>query len=96
MTMNGLVVSTPARTWRDLAGVLDLPSLVAAGDSVLRCGTSIDELADVINRTLRARYVRTARMAVPLLDGGPDRVPRVTSGLPSALPTYPASRSTPP
>ena len=67
-TMGGLVLSTPARTWRDLAGVLDLPSLVAAGDSVLRAGTSIDELADVVSRTPRARYVRSARRAVPLLD----------------------------
>jgi hypothetical protein len=67
-TVNGLVVLTPARTWRDLAGVLDLPSLVAAGDSALRAGTTIEELAEVISRTTRARYVRTARAAVSLLD----------------------------
>jgi hypothetical protein len=66
---HGLVLTTPARTWRDLAGVLDLPSLVAAGDSVLRAGTSVEELTAVINRTTRCRHVRAARIALALLDG---------------------------
>jgi len=66
--IHGLVATTPARTWRDLAGVLDLPSLVAAGDSALRAGTSLEELSDVIRRTSRSRHVRPARTAVPLLD----------------------------
>lgn len=69
MTMSGLVVTTPARTWRDLAGVVGLASLVAAGDSALRAGTSVDDLAGVVGRTARARFIRRARSALPLLDG---------------------------
>lgn len=68
MTVQGLAITTPARTWRDLAGVLGLPSLVAAGDSALRAGTSLDDLVEVIGRTSRGRHVRSARTAVPLLD----------------------------
>jgi hypothetical protein len=68
MMLHGLVVTTPARTWRALAGILDLPSLVAAGDSTMRAGTALDDLADVVRRTARGRHIRAARAALPLLD----------------------------
>jgi hypothetical protein len=66
--INGLGVTTAARTWRDLAGVLGLPSLVAAGDSVLRKGTPVEELEDVLKATGRSRFARRARLALSLLD----------------------------
>jgi hypothetical protein len=61
-------VTTIARTWRDLAEMFTLPSLVAAGDSALRLGVAHDELADVVARTGHHRGARLARAAVPLLD----------------------------
>ena len=67
-TVHGVPVTSPARTWRDLARTLDLPALVAAGDSVLRAGTAADELADVVARTVRSPRVRAARAALALLD----------------------------
>lgn len=60
---------TPARAWRDLANSLSLPDLVAAGDSVLRMGTSADELVHVVSRTARRRGSAQARVALGLLDG---------------------------
>jgi hypothetical protein len=68
MEVDSLAVMTPARAWRDLAGVLDLAGLVAAGDSVLRMGVSLAELQDVLGRTARGRYARLAKAALPLLD----------------------------
>lgn len=67
--VHGVAVTSLARTWRDLATVLDLPSLVAAGDSALRSGATLDELADVVARTARNPGIRRARAALPLLDG---------------------------
>lgn len=64
----GLPMTSPARTWRDLAGVLDLPGHVAAGDSVLRGGTTLDELHEIVRRTSRGRYSRRAKYALTLLD----------------------------
>jgi hypothetical protein len=66
--VNGLPVMTMARTWVDLAAVLSLPDLVAAGDSALRSGCSVAELAEAIGRSRRARGVLRAREALPLLD----------------------------
>jgi hypothetical protein len=43
--VGGLPVTTVARTWRDLCAVLPLPDAVAVGDSALRVGTSIEQLA---------------------------------------------------
>ena len=65
---DGLPLTSLARTWRDLAGVLSLPDLVAAGDSALRAGASHDELADAIDRTPRRAFTARARSALSLLD----------------------------
>jgi hypothetical protein len=64
----GLPTYTIERTWLDLAAVLDLPDLIAAGDSALRAGA---DHAELIARAERMRGVRgavAARRAVPLLD----------------------------
>jgi hypothetical protein len=45
-----------------------VPDLVAAGDSALRGGCSVDALSDVVARSARLRGVRRAREALPLLD----------------------------
>jgi hypothetical protein len=68
MIVDGLPVTTPARTWVGLAGELSLPDLVAAGDSALRGGASFDQLADAVRRCARLRGVRRARVALPMLD----------------------------
>jgi hypothetical protein len=64
----GVVVSSIPRTWVDLAAVLSLPDLVAAGDSALRAGVTVEELGAVIQRSGRLRGIRRAREGLPLLD----------------------------
>jgi hypothetical protein len=66
--VDGVHVTTLARTWRDLASVLTLADLVAAGDCALRSGVTLEELADVLARTQRLRGARNAKAALPLLD----------------------------
>jgi very-short-patch-repair endonuclease len=66
--VRGVPVASVARTWVDLAAVLNLPDLVAAGDSALRGGASREELAEVVQRSTRLRGVRRARAALPMLD----------------------------
>lgn len=66
--INGLRVTSLERTWIDLAPRLSLPDLVAAGDSALRAGATLESLADVIRRSRRLRGVCRAREALPLLD----------------------------
>jgi hypothetical protein len=68
-TVDGIPVTSVARTWVDLAPLLTLADLVAAGDSVLRLGATIGELSDAVGRSARLRGVRRARQALPLLDG---------------------------
>ena len=66
--VDGLPVTTLARTWVDLAEDLDLFDLVAAGDSALRAGLEMAEIATVLDRAHHRRGVRRARAALPLLD----------------------------
>ncbi len=66
--VGGVCTLTLARAWRDVASVLTLPDLVAAGDSALRLGASCEELAAVVARTRGRRGARNAAHALPLLD----------------------------
>lgn len=66
--VDGVATLTPARTWRDLAALLPLPDVVAAGDCVLRDGVPRAALEAVVNRTSRLRGGRRAREALELLD----------------------------
>lgn len=66
--VQGVPVMSLARTWIDLAPLLSLPDLVAAGDSVLRVGATTDALAGVVLCSRHLRGVRRAREALPLLD----------------------------
>ncbi len=83
---DGVKLTSPARTWLDLASVLKLEDLVAAGDSLV-CShgaefpepkdalCSIEELREIVGRHPGMRGVRTARAALELI-----RVARLGSG----------------
>jgi hypothetical protein len=85
-TVEGVPVTSPARTWLDLASVLLLEDLVAASDSVV-CAhnrsfgpavvakASLADLAMVVARHGRARGVRNARAALELVRVGVDSPP---------------------
>jgi hypothetical protein len=66
--IDGIPVTTLGRTWLDLADVLDLPGLVAAGDRALQIGATRDELAHALARRGSFRGSRRARLALPLLN----------------------------
>lgn len=93
--IHGLTVTSPARTWFDLAHELDLPHLVAVADHMLRrwatlCTTT--ELDDVVRTHGRSPGVRRAREALPLVSDHAEspaesrlRVILVLGGLPAPL-----------
>ena len=68
----GLPVTEPARTWRDLAALLSLPDLVAAGDYLLHgrhAPCTRTELHRVATDAVHARGARRLREAIGMLDG---------------------------
>ncbi|MFC5930466.1 hypothetical protein D6T64_18855 [Cryobacterium melibiosiphilum] len=88
----GLPITGPARTWMDLAAVLDLADLVAAGDYLLSRRhplTTLTALTDALAHYPGRRGLVTARRALPLLRDGAEsrresllRVVIVEAGLP--------------
>lgn len=67
---DGMLVTTPARTYLDLAADLELADLVAIGDVILRRRlATLDELRSVVAWARRRRGVATARAGLELLDG---------------------------
>jgi very-short-patch-repair endonuclease len=69
----GWPVTTPARTFLDLAEMLDAPHLVAIGDAMLRAGlTDHGALERAVASACGRRGVRTARFAVTRLDARAD------------------------
>jgi len=66
--VDGIRVTTLARTWRDLGAVLPLPALVAAGDSALRAGATDADISAALATGRNVRGIRRARLAAPLLD----------------------------
>jgi len=64
--VNGLVVTTPARTWRDLAAVLSPAALLAVTDQVLRGLASREELEEQLRRRPSGRGSARARTALAL------------------------------
>ena len=87
--VGGIPVTTIERTWVDLAEVLALPDLVAAGDCALRAGADPHHIEELLRRARHRRGVVRAREAVALLDARsrsrPEshlRVALVTGGLP--------------
>lgn len=73
-TLDGLPVSSPARTWCDLAAVIDVRWLVAVGDFILRERddgpplASIEELRHAHESHVNPRGRRSRARALPLLD----------------------------
>jgi very-short-patch-repair endonuclease len=67
---HGLHISSPERVWCELAGTLNLPDLVAAGDYLIQRDlplTSPDRLADAVARFPGRRGIPTLQSALPLL-----------------------------
>ncbi|UQX89949.1 DUF559 domain-containing protein [Jatrophihabitans telluris] len=66
--LDGLPVTTLARSWWALGAVLRLADLVAAGDCALRLGVTIDALDEQRRLWRGRRGNRTVAAALPLLD----------------------------
>ncbi|MGY2129723.1 DUF559 domain-containing protein [Blastococcus sp. SYSU DS0617] len=63
-----LPVTSPARTWRDLAAILEPAALLAATDQVLNGIASRDELREELARRPTGRGCARAREVLPLGD----------------------------
>lgn len=84
--VDGVPVTSPARTWLDLAAVLDLEDLVAAADYFI-CSQSrsfgpkkdalcsLGDLLEQVQSTPGARGIRKARQALELCRIGADSAP---------------------
>ena len=66
--VGGLPVTSPARTFRDVAAVLSFADLVALGDCALRFGATGEQLEDAVRHNPNGRGCRAARRALPMLD----------------------------
>ena len=64
----GLPLATPQRTWRDLAGVLEPPALLAVTDQLLRSHCTREELAEALARRPGGRGAKRARDVLPVAD----------------------------
>jgi hypothetical protein len=67
--LHRMLVTDVARSWFDLARVLTMPELVAAGDSALRGLTDRGALSRAVAANARRPGAGNARRALPLLDG---------------------------
>ena len=76
-TLHDLRVTSPARTWIDLATMLDLTDLVAAGDALTHCAAPWVGHAELRRavESYRGRGIRLLRDAVDLLDPGAESRP---------------------
>lgn len=67
--IEGIRLTSPARTWLDCAALLEPKFLVAMGDAILaRRMASLDDLEAVVMWAKRRRGVRLARRILPVLD----------------------------
>jgi very-short-patch-repair endonuclease len=74
-----LPVTSPARTWRDLAGILQPPALLAATDQILDRLASRADLQGALRRRPSGRGCARARRVLPVAD------PRAESPMESVL-----------
>lgn len=91
----GLTVTSPARTWCDLASILDLGDLVAVGDFFVARDLPLVSIAELHDRVLAmksGRGIRRVRQAVALVRDGSEsrpetqlRVILVLAGLPEPV-----------
>ena len=94
----GFGVTTPERTWCDLAAVLSLAPLVAVGDRLIHRDlprTDLDRLALAVGNHGSRRGARLLGQALPLLDDGSEspmeswqRVIIILAGLPTPVTNY--------
>lgn len=68
-TVDGVAVTSPARTVVDLACTLRVPDAVAIGDVALRQGLESGDLLAVLERIGSRRGIASARRSVELIDG---------------------------
>lgn len=66
--IQGFPVTSPGRTFVDLAGRLDLPNLVAVGDALARLSGSTDDLRAAVAAGSKRRGIRLAREALGYVD----------------------------
>lgn len=94
-TLGSIRVTSPARTWCDLAATLSLPDLVAAGDYVIQRQlplASVTELGRMAKHFAGRRGATVMRLAIPLLEDRSESRPEsilrviiVLAGLPAPL-----------
>jgi hypothetical protein len=86
MTLDGMRISTPARTWLDLAGLIPLEDLVAVGDQLIRQPrpglevrvepwSTLPQLRHMISKHPKLKGIVKAREAAELLRPGADSAP---------------------
>jgi very-short-patch-repair endonuclease len=75
----GIPMTTPARTWRDLAMVLSPPALLAVTDQLLGLGCTVLDLQTQVARRPSGRGAARARAVLPVAD------PRAESPMESVL-----------
>lgn len=86
MMLDGMRISTPARTWLDLASILILEDLVAVGDQLVRQPrtgleermepwATLPELHDMLRRHPKLQGIVKAREAAELIRHGSDSAP---------------------
>ena len=78
ITRGGLRVTSPPRTWCDLASLLSVPELVAVGDHLIHWRLPLattEELAHSVTHFPGRRGLSRMRAALPLLDGRAESPP---------------------
>ncbi|HET7140162.1 MAG TPA: DUF559 domain-containing protein [Arthrobacter sp.] len=86
MELDGIRISTPARTWLDLASILPLEDLVAVGDQLVRQPrpgledrlepwSSLPVLHEMLKKHPKLKGIVKAREAVELIRAGADSAP---------------------
>jgi len=78
-TRDGVPVTTPERTWRDLAAVLEPAALLAVTDQLLACWCGRPDLGTQLTRRPTGRGSARARAVLPVAD------PRAESPMESVL-----------
>lgn len=75
LSVRGLPVSGPGRTFVDMAALVPPDELVVIGDHLLRRAGGLDALVEGLERERGQRHVVRARRALPLLRVGVDSPP---------------------